>query len=487
MNRITFFFLIVTFLSSSNSIGQSKIYTLNEIIETAKEQSPFIKQAETKKENRYWSYRFYKSNFNPQLRLDGNIPRYSNAFINVTQGDGTLKFQSVNQLRSELNLGLEQPLLWTGGNISINSNLFYFDILGDNISNELWRGSPFNIRLDQPLFGFNTLKWDKKTRPLQYEESKRQYVEELEEISGICVSRFFNFMSAQINLQIAQFNLSNNDTIFFIEQGRFNIGKTSKEKLLQAELQLLRSKEDVAKARLELETTRLRLRSYIGLDPNEEFELVLPESIPQFELNYDDALSYGQKNRADYLAFKRRKLEAAREVAQAKTRRFETQMTVTFGLNDSGPNVNDVYSDPLNEQRFNVGFGIPLMTWGRNEARMQTAVANQRLQEYIVAQDEQNFEQEILTQVRQFDVLRIQLDITKKSDEVAQERYEVAQKRYLIGKIDITNLNIALTEKDKAKRSYIGALREFWTAYYKLRQLTLYDFVENRLLYNEKK
>jgi outer membrane protein TolC len=80
-------------------------------------------------------------------------------------------------------------------------------------------------------------------------------------------------------------------------------------------------------------------------------------------------------------------------------------------------------------------------------------------------------------------VLLSQIEITKKSDEVAQERYMVSQNRYLIGKIDITNLNIALTEKDAAKRSYLNALRAYWTAYYDLRRLTLYDFAENKLLY----
>jgi outer membrane protein TolC len=85
--------------------------------------------------------------------------------------------------------------------------------------------------------------------------------------------------------------------------------------------------------------------------------------------------------------------------------------------------------------------------------------------------------------VRQFEMLRLQIEITRKSDQVAQTRYNVAQNRYLIGKIDITNLNIALNEKDTAKRSYIDALKSFWMAYYDLRRLTLYDFAERKLLY----
>ncbi|HBK87433.1 MAG TPA: hypothetical protein DDZ56_02210, partial [Cytophagales bacterium] len=125
-----------------------------------------------------------------------------------------------------------------------------------------------------------------------------------------------------------------------------------------------------------------------------------------------------------------------------------------------------------------------IVDWGRRKAAMQTAYANKRLQDYTIAQDQVNFEQAILTQVRQFELLYLQLEITRKADEVALKRYNVAQNRYLIGKIDITNLNIALTEKDNAKRAYIGALRSFWTAYYDLRRLTLYDFAENKYLYN---
>jgi outer membrane protein TolC len=115
---------------------------------------------------------------------------------------------------------------------------------------------------------------------------------------------------------------------------------------------------------------------------------------------------------------------------------------------------------------------------------MQTAYANKRLNDFTIAQDEVNFEQEVITQVRQFELLRLQIEITKKSDQVALERYNVAQNRYLIGKIDITNLAIALSEKDNAKRSYINALKSFWTSYYNLRGLTLYDFAEHKALYD---
>jgi hypothetical protein len=49
----------------------------------------------------------------------------------------------------------------------------------------------------------------------------------------------------------------------------------------------------------------------------------------------------------------------------------------------------------------------------------------------------------------------------------------------LIGKIDVTDLNIALTEKDAATRSYLSRLNNYWTYFYTIRRFTLYDFEKN--------
>jgi outer membrane protein TolC len=58
----------------------------------------------------------------------------------------------------------------------------------------------------------------------------------------------------------------------------------------------------------------------------------------------------------------------------------------------------------------------------------------------------------------------------------------VARNRYRVGNISITDLFRAQTEKDAARRSYIQALRAFWTSYYQLQRLTLHDFSGDRAL-----
>ncbi|WP_232064948.1 TolC family protein [Rhodocytophaga rosea] len=173
-------------------------------------------------------------------------------------------------------------------------------------------------------------------------------------------------------------------------------------------------------------------------------------------------------------------LEAQQEVARARGNTgLNVDIFAEFGLVKSATAVPDLYVNPQDQQRVRVGFNIPIMTWGKNKALVQTATANKDLTETVISQEKLNFEQQVSLQANQFNLVRDQLAIGIKSDEIAQKRYDITKNRYVIGKIGITDLNIALQEKDRAKQDYVAALRSFWLGYYTLRLFTLYDF-ENK-------
>jgi len=60
---------------------------------------------------------------------------------------------------------------------------------------------------------------------------------------------------------------------------------------------------------------------------------------------------------------------------------------------------------------------------------------------------------------------------------IAAERYDLTMHRFREGNATVTDLNMAQTENDSALRQYISDLCNFWTFYYRLRQYTLYDFI----------
>jgi len=57
----------------------------------------------------------------------------------------------------------------------------------------------------------------------------------------------------------------------------------------------------------------------------------------------------------------------------------------------------------------------------------------------------------------------------------------------LIGKIEITDLTLAENEQENQRKQYIQAISSFWQAYYNIRSLTLYDFINDVSLVKEVK
>lgn len=476
-NQILLSFIILLLSLSYQSIAQ-KTYTLQEIIGLAQKNSPFALQADNRKENRYWQYRTYLSNYNPQLSLSGNLPSFTRSIIPVQQNDGSDVFRERSQFNLNVRLSLSQTIAATGGEIFISSELNRLETLAGSNTGVTYGSQPIQIGFRQPLFAFNSLKWDKRIEPLRYEESQKRYVEDLENISVRTTELFFDLLIAQKTYDIAQKNLANNDTIFKIGKGRFSLGKIAENDLLQLQLNVMNSQQQLAQAQLDIESSQLALKTYLGSNANiENINLEEPKIIPEFTINPEVAIEQAKANREQFIQFKRRQIEAERDVAEAKgSTGLNVNLFGTFGLTQNADNFGDVYQNTQDQQTVNLGFEIPILDWGRRKARLKTALANEELVKSTVAQDEITFEQEIYIKVKQFDMLRKGLAISQQADTVAQRRYYIAQQRYLIAKISITDLNIALQEKDTARRNYLQALRSFWRAYYEMRQLTLYDF-----------
>jgi outer membrane protein len=452
--------------------------TLKEVVAMAKDNSIAAKQAITTRETKYWQFRTFKSNYQPQLSLNGNLPGYSKTSTPVTQPDGTIVFQPIHYDNSALTLNFSQSITATGATIYGQTQLQRFDDFDRN--SILYNGVPYAIGFSQPLGQFNSLKWDKKIQPLLYNESKQAYIEAQEQISINVTGFFFDLLLAQVNLQTAEANLTNTQKILKIANLKFDLGKVSKNEMLQLQLELLNAKKAVGTSKRDMEIATLNLRSYIGQEGDEKIILQVPETISQMSVTADKVLAEAFANRSDAIAFIRRVAEAKRDVALARGQTGLTAtLTANIGTSNSASSVLGVYKSPQNQQLLELQFSIPVLDWGRSKAKIKTAEANQKFTEYSVEQDKQTFKQQIVTQVSLFNVMKEQLTLTAEADSIASEKYKIARERYVLGDLSITDLSIAFQENDQAKRDYVQSLRDFWSAYYQLRYLSLYDFERN--------
>lgn len=478
LSTITRFNCIVLLLFSiyypdSISAQNVRTLTLDETIGIAQKQSPDALSAIHKFRSSYWQYRNYRALLLPSLSLETTLPR-------ITKGIEYFNDQFVmrNSVYYSAGLSLAQNIGLTGGQVFLNTNLNRLD--KDNIT--AYSASPLvNVGITQPLFGYNQFRWLKKIEPLKYNEAERRYLEDVEQVSINATDAFFRLLDAQIRLKIQEINLANNDTLYQIARGRYNIGTIAENELLQIELSLLNAQLAVSEAELEVERRMFDLRSYLRIPEDVEIKLISPTAPADLNIDSQTAINEARNNRSDALAFERRIFEAQQNVSAARAEnRFSANLIATYGLDNSASVFDDLYNDPTESQVINVGITVPILDWGLGKGKLKLAESNMELARTAVQQETIDFDQEVFIKVMQYNNLPLQLAIASKSDTVALKRYEVTKQRYLIGKIGITDLNIAQTEKDNAQQGYVSALYSSWRNYYELRKLTLYDFMTNR-------
>jgi outer membrane protein len=473
--------LLLAINSTASAAAKSDTLRLSlpQLVEMAKSNSISAKQAITVKETKYWEWRTFKSNYQPQLALEGILPGYTKTYTQVQQPNGTILFQPIHYDNSSLTLNFSQSIAATGGTVYGTTQLQRFSDFDRN--SVLYNGIPYGIGYTQPLLQFNSLKWDKKIAPLKYNESKQVFIEAQEKIAITVTEYFFDLLLAQVNLDIAEINYANTKRMLTIADTKFELGKITKNEILQLQLEVLNSQKAVGTAKRDVEIATLNLKSYAGIEGDDRIKLSVPAVVAQMSVATEKVLAEAFENRSDATAFIRRLAEAKRDVAKAKG---ENGLTATLranlGFSNAANRAFDIYRSPKNQQSLEIQLSIPVMDWGRSKSRTKTAQANEQFTIYSVEQDKQIFKQQIVTQVTLFNMMKEQIQLTDQAEKIAAEKYKIAGERYVLGNLSITDLSIAFQENDRAKRDYISSLRDFWAAYYQLRYLSLYDFEKNK-------
>lgn len=472
--------LLITFcfLLTITTYGQQQI-TLEQAIAIAQEESPEYKALINQNQASYWRYRNFKARFLPQLRLDATLPQFRNSINRILLDDGSDDFRRSNQIRFDGSLSLNQNIALTGGTISVSSQLERIDRFEPSESTG-FALIPFSVNYTQNSLLYNPFKWEKKIEPLIYEEARREFIERMEQISLTTSRRYFALLKAQIQTRIAKSNLSNQDTLFQISKGRFKMGKLAENDLLQIELSVLNSENDVITNEINFKRASQNLSRFLVLE-TENIVLSTPEELSTFTVTVEKALEEAKANRRAVIEFRRRRLQAERDVAEVKgNNRLQMSLRANFGISQQGNQFDNLFNDFNQQQSVVLSVGIPILDWGVAKSRRKLVEANKDLVNTNLKIEQQEFEQEIYLHVLNWQNQRNFLETTKKAQEIALRRYEIAKKRFILGKITITDLNIALQEQDRSVLSYLNSLEKFWTDYYTLRRLTLYDFVKNK-------
>lgn len=482
----TILFLIIFcfgFFWQANAQKEDLSLSLNEVVTIASQKSLDAFRYKNMYLTSYWEFRYYKADKLPSLSLsttplDFNHYRKREYNFQTNEEEYVLR----DYFNSDVAVQLNQKIGLTGGSLFLSSELgMVKNLSGDQKTS--YQATPVSIGYSQALNGYNELRWQSKIEPVKFEKAKKEFVQSQETLAMKSTSMFFELVDAQIQLKIAQNNMANADTLYKIGKGRFQVGTVTQDELLNLELGQLNAQQALSSAKLEVQRAQSGLNSYLVMDKETQINCQVPSVIPSLQVRADEALDLALKNNPDILDQEQQRLEQDKAVAQAKSETgLNTSLYAVYGLNQSAENFDMVYDQPDQSQRLRFGVNVPLVDWGRRKGRLMMAESTREVANARIRQSRIDFEQNIFQSVMEFNLQAEQVRNAAKADTVAQKGFEVTFQRFLIGKVDVIKLNIARNDRESARKSYITAVKTYWNYYYRLRMLTLFDFVKKENL-----
>lgn len=144
-----------------------------------------------------------------------------------------------------------------------------------------YRSIPGTITLEQPLFGFNRIKWLQRIEPVKYREASRKRISDREEVTLTVIQYYFDLLAGQTNLDISVQNLDNAERLYGITEAQHRIGRQSEIDLMQMKQTLLNAQSALTDAQISLEARMFQLRSFLGIDESVVLQAVVPSFIAE--------------------------------------------------------------------------------------------------------------------------------------------------------------------------------------------------------------
>ena len=469
--------LLGVFLSLKSLCGFADQLSLASAIQIAQQQSYDAMVSRLSFMSQYWSYRSFQAELLPAVNLSGNLLQFDRSMVEARNyDDGRIAYVENNSMSNSLALSVDQNIVALGGKLSVQSYLYRLDQF--SYDSKIYNSQPIRLRYTQPLWAYNSLKWQKKTEPLRYENAKRAYLESMEEVAVQAVYLFFNVLSAQSTYQQSVSTLKDRQYLFEIAKKRLELGTITKSELLQLELSLLNAQVDVNNNELTLKNQKFRLFSYLRVFNYEDMELMPPYSIPDVVVNVNEVLSKAMDNSTHMLQQQISRLESEKLLAQAKANKgIQVQLNSELGFNRTANHFREAYRDLKDNEIVGLTVSLPIFDWGVSKGRVKMAQADLEVTKTQLEQAHETYVQDLQTSVLQFNMQSGQCKNAMRAQDIADERYDITKRRFETGAVTVTDLNTAQQESENARAQYIRQLQTFWTGYYNLRKSTLYDWV----------
>jgi len=481
--KITALVLAVTV---STAIAQDTLtLSLDQAIDLALKQGYAVQNASSTYESSKKGYESALRQLQTSVGLSLDAPSFSqslsNQFNPITQ---QYEFYQIKTTQLTGTLSINQPLVWTGGNISFREYLFGRDQLSGLAGTGSTRRDYFNnfqISFQQPLITPNLLSIRRDRTLLSMQQSQANFIKNQMDIVYSVTETFYSTYQLARRLEISRETVRQNEDSYGTAKGKYDAGLIPEVDVLQSEVDLMTSRNDLLSADRELARSLNALKLLIGVTLETPIALVSDLTYQPLPIDADKAVAAALEHRAEIQNAARAVDLRKMDVDEAESRNgFRVDMTATYGLNKSDVNVHTLFQDFGTTRSASVTLSIPIFDWGSNSLAVESAQI--KYQDAIATREytREQIRQEITDLVNRIRVAESRIQVLEKSVAVAQKGYDISLERFKSGNITRNDLTLAQQRLTNAKVASLNALVDYQIGLADLQRRTLWDFKHDR-------
>lgn len=480
----------ILFLLMFGLTGQAQTHTvtldMQQVIRLANDSSLTAFRYKNLYLSSYWAFKNYKGQRLPSLDLSLQPVNYYRYLTSRYDFENNIDvYREQKNYSASAGLTLSQNFDPIGGTFFVETNAEYLRNFGDNTDNQ-FTTTPIRIGYSHKTLGYNKFKWDRRIEPLKYERAKLEYLYNSESVAATAVSYFFALATAQTQYDLAVEQSAACDSLLVIGERRYKIGSIKKNDLLSLRLDAVNARNTITTAEIARKRASLNLASFLGMPTDTDIKILLPGAPPTLTIDVGKAIemmhqnSYMIKEKMQAVAESERNLDETN-----KTTRFNANVYASVGFNQAADNFADSYKDPTRQDIATLSLSIPIIDWKqgrgkRNIAQNNLSIANIEAQQKII-----ELEQDVIITTAELNSRHQLLASAEQALILANDMYKETRALFQMGSGTIADLTNAQQKLLNAQNSYIQNMQNYWSCYYELRKLTLYDFQLNISLSDE--
>ncbi|WP_294140235.1 TolC family protein [uncultured Sanguibacteroides sp.] len=460
------------------SAQEVQVLTLEKALEIAYRNSPTLIKSKITLEQNELSLVRQKAMLKSKFTL--NLSPFSYRRQN-NYSDYESKNYTSRTMTSQGSLRIDQPIIWTGGSISLSEGLNWQDA-----SNQSQGGNSTSfynelaLTLTQPIFKYNELKMQLKEIEYQVEESKISNAITQLNIETSVTNDFYSVYKSYKSLLNQQENYKQVKATYEMTKAQVEQDKRPKVDLLEAEVNLDNAEMSLANAQIEYESTKDNFKKLLGLSLDEDISVLPQTEFDSVHVDMNLAIKYALEQRMEIrqhnIAIEKGLLELIKTKAQDK---FSGEISATVGLWNNSSNFTGAFQDLQDKQDINLNVSIPIFDWGARKASIRSTELSNESNEIDLTEERKGIIIAIRQICRSLPQLYKEIFIAKKSLENTEILYDIKYQKYQSGEVSNKDLQDYQKNVTNAKETYTNTIIQYKQKLLELKINTLWDFETN--------